>query len=246
MSEDPAEDGDSGATPALSERFDVDALPDGFRWAEAIVTGAVTYLVGYLITVAFYWLGPAKLGDALDLMGQLGKVGVVFNTAHNVDVVSSYPLLVIADGGKTSVGSQFDLFRLTEVIGGEPAVPEVVYLAFPVALLLAVGFGRAWALSEHGDRLTTLVSSLGLAVGYGAVAYLGTLVFSYPIGERTIVDGTAIYATQAFEIAGGNITDAVVTFSSDTTGALLSGIAYPLVVGTLGAAIAVAVRSWLR
>lgn len=246
MSEDPAEDGESGATPAVTERFDADSFPDGLRWAEAIVTGAVTYLVGYLLTIAFYLLGPANLGEALDLTGQLGKAGVVFNMAHNVDVVSSYPLLVIAGGEKTSIGSQFDLFRLTEMIGGEPAVPEAVYLAFPVALLLAVGFGRAWALSEHVDRMPTLVSSLGLAVGYGAVAYLGTLVFSYPIGERTIVDGTAVYATQAFEIAGGNITDAVVTFSSAPTGALLWGIAYPLVVGTLGAAIALAVRSWLR
>lgn len=239
-------DGDTENQVGTGRGVENRSLPDTIQWAAAIVTGAVTYVVGYLFVLAFYWLGPGKLGESLSLAEQLGKTGVVFNAAQRVDVAASHPLLVVANGEQTTLGSQFDLFWLTERISGELVVPEVVYLAFPIVLLLAVGFGRAWALSKRDRPTTTVVSSLGISVGYGAVAYLGALVFSYPIGERTIVDGTAIYATQAYQISGGEITEAIVTFSSETTGTLLSGVAYPLVLAPVGAVAAVIVRSLLE
>jgi hypothetical protein len=77
------------------------ARQDEQRWAEAIGTGGVTYVVGYLVTASFFFLGPADPGENLTLTEQLGKVGVVFNAG--LDVASNYPLLVnteSASGGE--------------------------------------------------------------------------------------------------------------------------------------------------
>lgn len=229
--------GQSSGLQAVLER------QDGQRWAGAIVTGGVTYVLGYLITASFFFLGPADPGEKLTLTEQLSKVGVVFNAGHYVDVVSNYPLLVIQKSGEqTTLGDHFSFFRLADLVGAEQAIPKYVYLLVPVVLLFAVGFGRAYRISRDVGRSETVVSTLGMAVGYGGVAYVGTLLFSYPLGRLQAVDGTAIYARRAYTIQGSSTTEVLVTFASDSGGALLSGLAYPLALATLGAIAALTVR----
>jgi hypothetical protein len=237
---DEGTDADSGGVRALVERQDEQ------RWAEAIVTGGVTYVVGYLITASFFFLGPADPGKNLTLTEQLSKVGVVFNAGHYIKVDSSHPLLVIQQGGEqTALGESFNFFRLSDLVGAEQAIPKVVYLLLPVVLLLTVGFSRAYRISRDADRSETVVSTLGMAVGYGGVTYLGTLLFSYPLGNLNTIDGTAIYANTAYTVQGGSLGEAVVRFGSDSGGALLSGIGYPLALATFGAIAALTVREAL-
>ena len=222
------------------------ARQDEQRWAEAIVTGGVTYVVGYLITASFFFLGPADPGKNLTLTEQLGKVGVVFNAGHYIDVASNYPLLVIDQSGQqTTLGDSFSFFRLADLIGAEQAIPKVVYLLVPVVMLLMVGFGRAYRISASASRSETVLSTFGMAIGYGGVAYIGTLLLSYPLGKLQAVDGTAIYAQTAYTIQGTSSTEVLVTFGSDATGALLSGFAYPLAFATFGAVAALTVRDAL-
>ena len=231
---------DSGGLAALL------AEQDEQRWAEAIVTGGVAYVVGYLITASFFFLGPADPGQNLTLTEQLGKISVVFNAGHYVNVASNYPLLVIEQNGQqTLLGDSFSFFRLAELAGGEQAIPQLVYLAVPVVLLVTVGFSRAYRVSRNASRSETVLTTLGMAVGYGGVAYVGTLLFSYPLGRVQAVDGTAIFARTAYTIQGNSSTEVLVTFGSDAGGTLLSGLLYPLAFATFGAIAALTVRDAL-
>lgn len=242
-------DGDGDGETAADEAGGVRALlerQDQERWAEAIVTGGVTYLVGYLVTASFFFLGPADPGKNLTLTEQLSKVGVVFNAGHFVDATSNYPLLIITQSGKqVTLGNSFSFFRLSELVASEQAIPRVVYLLVPVVLLFAVGFGRAYHLSRDASRSETVASTLGMAVGYGGIAYLGTLLYTYPIAEVIAVDGTAIIARTGYTIQGSDPTDVVVTLGSSGGGALVSGFVYPLALATFGAIAALTLRDAL-
>lgn len=231
---------ESGGLRAMLERQDED------RWAEAIVTGGVTYVVGYLVTASFFFLGPADPGKNLTLTEQLSKVGVVFNAGHFVDATSNYPILVITQSGEQiSLGDSFSFFRLAELVATEQAIPKLVYLLVPAILLLTVGFSRAYRISRSASRSETVTSTIGMAVGYGGIAYLGTLLYSYPIAEVNAVDGTAIIARTGYTIQGSNPMEVVVTLGSSGGGALLSGLLYPLAFGTFGAVAALTVRDAL-
>lgn len=212
------------------------------RWAEAVVTGATTYVMGYLITAAFFFVGPADPGKDLTFTQQLGKVGVVFNAAHFVDVAASHPVIVVAQGQTTDLGSKFSFFRLADLLGAEQAIPKHVYLAVTIVLLLMVGASRAWRLSRSEDRSTVVSSTVGMAAGYGALAYLGTVLFSYPMAEVDTVDGAAIVATQAYQVQGNTLGRAVLTFAPDGGGAILTGLLYPVAFATMGAIVGIAIR----
>ena len=230
---------DSSADSALlTELKNVDTI----RWAEGVVTGAVTYVVGYLVTAALFFIGPGSLQDNLSISEQLARIGVFFNGAHFINVNASDPVIVITTEGTTDLGSQFGLFRYADLLNTGFGISENVLLAVPVLVLLSVGAGRAWRLSRTATPTVTVSTSLAMTLGYGAVAYLGTMLFSYPLGEATTVDGTAVVATTGYQITGGEIGTTVLTFSSDAGDAILTGLGYPLACATAGAAVAVLVR----
>jgi hypothetical protein len=254
-----------GTLVTLRERFrEVDAV----RWSEAIVTGALAYLVGYLVVAAFYYLGPATLGSQLTIRQELGKVGVTFTAAHGVDAAANKGLIVISRGDVTVLGERFDLFQLSEALGAAQPIGDSVYMAVPILVLLAVGFGRAWGRSRSADGWAPVVTTLGLPLGYGALAYLGSLVYSYPIGEYPEVTGIALVArTRAFRgiVQQGNETTifvanrtqplriqgqyleepARVALSADPGGAILMGLLYPALFAMFGALLAVSLRQRL-
>ena len=234
---------------------------DTERWAEAIVTGAVTYVVGYLVMVAVIFLGPANPGASASLREKLGFVGIVFNAAHNIDVQSSHEILLFTGDGRMFLGQTFDLFRFVRIVG-EQSVPTTVYFAVPVTLLIAVGFSRAWRLSPADDIWDPVKTTTGLSIGYGALAYLGTYIYRYPFGTAdggqsfavlyTVPSQTLVRnntTTVTVQGAGrytfngvieSNIADIVLT--SSPTSALLFGILFPLVIATFGALLAVSIQ----
>lgn len=243
-----AEDGDdsSESDGSTDEGSDsplarVEAM-DTERYAEAVVTGGVSYVVGYLVTGVLFFLGPAALKPNVTTVEELGRIGVVFNAAHYVDVDASHPVIVIANDEQTNLGSQFSLFEYADLLGAGFGVPQAVFVAIPVVLLFTIGASRAWRVRRSEPRWKTVYSTLGMAVGYGAVAYLGTLLFSYPVGEVDTVDGTAVVARQAYTIRGGEIGTAVLQFAPKSTGAILTGIAFPLLFATMGALAGVSLR----
>lgn len=239
---------------------------DTERWAEAIVTGAVAYVVGYLIMAVLFFLGPISAGSGLTLREKLGAVGVTFNAAHNIQVAASNPVLVLVESEATLLGETFTLFELSDLLGAEQALPRTLYLAIPVVLLVTVGFSRAWRLSPTEDIWDPVKTTLGMPVGYGAVAYLGSFLFSYPLGgeKHPVIADIGILSDSAgytfveqgnttrilgqsgtvAEIQGTVQNESAIMISSDGTSALLLGLAYPLVFATLGALAAVSLRQY--
>jgi len=234
---------------------------DTERWAEAIVTGAVTYVVGYLVMAAVIFLGPANPGANASLREKFEFVGIVFNAAHNIDVQSSHEVLLFTGDGRVFLGQTFDLFRFVRIVG-EQSIPTAVYFAVPVTLLIAVGFSRAWRLSPADDIWSPVKTTTGLSIGYGGLAYLGTYLYRYPFGtadggqnlavlytapsqtlvrnETTtiIVQGTGRYTYDG--VIESNVADIVLT--SNPSSALLFGILFPLVIATFGALLAVSIQ----
>ncbi len=270
MPEDDTVDGDGDDTDEQTSGDDAGLLArleamDTERWAEAIVTGAVAYGVGYLVMAGLFFLGPVST-SGLTLREKLGAIGVTFNAAHHIQVMASKPVLVLAESEATLLGETFSLFELSDVLGAEQALPRALYLAIPVVLLVTIGFSRAWRLSPMEDVWGPVKTSLGIPVGYAAVAYLGSLLFSYPLGtgKYPVIANISILSDSAgytfveqgnttrilgqsgavAEIQGNLQNESAVMISSDGAGALLLGLAYPLVFATLGALAAVSLRQY--
>lgn len=235
------------------------------RWAEAIVTGAVTYVVGYVLTALLFFVGPASTSDGLSRAEELGFIGMTFNAANRMSIQASHEIVLIKDGGQTVVlGKQFGFFRFFEELGIETSIPETVYFAIPVVLLLTVGFSRAWRLSEREGSWGPILTTFGLPIGYASFAYIGTFLFSAPIGRNLVGDEElAVYdlTKNTFKVSNNTTTQFVnqnwtnpvtidgalregttVVLSTDPTSSILMGLAYPLLFATIGAVLAAVAR----
>lgn len=100
------------------------------------------------------------------------------------------------------------------------AIPSIVYFAIPIVLSVAAGVVLARSLTDRPlDPIQTLYALLGYSLGYLLVAVAGTFVLTIP--------GPGGTATLVFERA------------------VLFGLLYPLLFGTIGAGVA-AIGTYLQ
>ncbi len=107
--------------------------------------------------------------------------------------------------------------RSSDLLASADANLAYLYAVPPVALLLA-GAAVA-AINDSSDPTDGALAALGVVPAYFALAVVGTVLFAYGVGD-----------------AGSVHPDYV-------TGALLAGLVYPAVFGSVGGALASAVRS---
>jgi len=169
-------------------------------WLPSVVTGGAAFVVGYVVTaILIAGLGEPPSGD---LWAIAVLIGFAFYAAH----------LVPLDVG----GVKIDFF--TGVT--DPTVPLIVYYAVPMVVLFAAGAFVAERYSLRTvDPVETVGQVVGLAVGYLAVALLGSVAFV----TTTVTGQTARLAL---------------------VDVLLFTIAFPMVFATLGAGV-VALRKAL-
>jgi|GEM_PF-1784117 len=165
------------------------------NWLAAFVLGAGAFVVGLLLTaILVVGVGESPQGG---LQGVVLLVGFAFYAANLVRIDIGDGILVDFFAGVSNT-----------------SVPLEVYYAVPMVVLLAAGFLVVDRYATRSvDPIGTAMQVAGIAVGYLAVALLGTFVFVTP----TVTGGSA---------------------SLVVTDVLLFGLAFPLVFATLGAAIA--------
>lgn len=173
-----------------------------FPWPAGVVTGAGAFAAEYLVFLGYVLAGIAELPGTLT--DQLTRVGFVLYNAHSVVIV-----------GETGPGNVARPYTLLEV-----AVEPLVYLAVPVVvLLIAAGGFTHWRRPDSRDALPVVATGAAMALGYLAVALVGT------------------YAFTLVQISEG----ARVLWHPDRPATLLFFAAYPFVLGVVGT---VAVQAW--
>lgn len=235
-------DGDS--PPTFLHRLDAYPLFEG------LIGGVASFLVGYLLVFALILAtGTVRFADGawtvLRVVGyrfyntlhvptylRLNASQVVEYSAPNGTVVGEQQVVLITEQWQNNVTGTRTI-RQRQYVNGDLAangsqmaefdpglpVPELVYLAVPVLALLAVGYlygDRLFAFEEWDPNVLvvqSLAGGLALTLGYLLVALAGTYVF-----VETGSGGRALLRPARYE-------------------ALVSGVAYPLVAGTVGVAV---------
>ena len=133
---------------------------DAFPWGPGVALGAAAFLVSYLLLVVWVLLGPAELPGSV--VEQLKRTGFLLYNAQGV--------LVVADTPPDVVAIPVDLLS-------RAALP-IVYRAVPAVVLFAAGavFTARWWF-EGSDGLAVFAAAVAIALGYLAVALVGTYVF---------------------------------------------------------------------
>jgi hypothetical protein len=175
---------------------------------QSAVAGVAAYLAGYLLTALFVLVDGVEFsGDA----GWLRVVGWVFYAAHSVE------LRLTGAAGDSAATGTVDVFEWgSQLTNLTDAVPEVLYLAAPVAVLV----GTASALVRRVPDARASAANAGavgasLLVGYLPLAVLGQLLFSQT------------------ETGFGGATS--LTIGPDLLPSILAvGIVYPLICGVVG------------
>lgn len=133
---------------------------DAFPLGPGVLVGAASFLVSYLLLVGWVFLGPATLpGSTVE---QLKRVGFLLYNAQGVLVVAETPPDVVA--------LPVDLLSR--------ATLPIVYRGVPaVVLFVASAAFTRWQWVEESDGLAVLATAAAIALGYLAVALVGTFVF---------------------------------------------------------------------
>jgi len=188
-------------------------LARNVRVGAAVGFGA--YLLGYLVTFLFTRIDGVDSGE----IAGWKFAGMIFYGGHTVDA----EFTATVEGASET--DRFDLFGSSGPESLGSTVPELLYFAVPVAVLVAAGYllyARVdWRLSVAEAAAVGATPT----VGYLAAAVLGTFLFeSASSGSLLGVSGSATL--------GPNLVPAV----------LLAGLLYPLVCGAVGGALGSAVE----
>lgn len=176
-----------------------------FPWPAGVLAGAGAFLAGYLVVVVYALVGIATLPGGPTEVATLA--GFVFYNAHGV--------LVVGEAGPGVVAPSIDFLA-------QAASRPIIYQAVPVAVLAVVGGAFTYRQDgEEPDRFAVVGTGLSLALGYLAVALVGTFLFT-----TTQTSG-----------------DATVVFRPGRVGTLLVVWAYPLVVGGVASIVVQAVEA---
>lgn len=232
---------------------------DEYPLFEGLVGGVASFVGGYLLVFSVILsTGSVKFADGVQEV--LKSVGYVFyNTlyvptylrlkatqevtyrAPNGSVVGGQKVVIITERWRNNVtGTQTIEQRQyvdgqlaangSQTGGFDPglAIPELAYLAIPVLALLAIGYvygDRLFEFDEWDPNVLTVQSLAGgmaMSLGYLLIALAGTYLVT-----KTGSDGRAV-------------------LHPDRVEALVSGVAYPLLVGTVGVAMGQLSRETLQ
>ena len=174
---------------------------------KAGLAGGVTFLVEYLVVTALIVVHPGLSTAADTLVEQLKSYGLILFNAHAV------PITVVAEGVQYQGPTRFNM--ITDA--ANPVLPAFVYMAIPVLTLLIAGALFEWFRREGDEG----VLEGGALVGTGLIS--GYLVVA-------VVASFAVATTTTFD--SGSVTEGV-----DQVFAFATAIAYPLVVGSIGALV---------
>jgi hypothetical protein len=144
-----------------------------FSWGTGIVTGALSFLVGYVLVAMLFFVGPASI-TASSLTVRLQRIGVIFYNAHFVDRIVAAPKGTLVPG----VEPRLNLL----LVVSDSVIPIVVYFAIPVAVLLAVSVAFSKFVLSGTELADAALTGLSMALGYLAVALLLTFLVTRPIG----------------------------------------------------------------
>jgi hypothetical protein len=179
---------------------------------QSALAGVVAYLAGYLLTVLFVFV------DGIDFGGDASWVkiaGWVFYAAHTVKL-----RLTGAAGDSATTGTVSVFEWGSELTNLTDAVPEILYLAVPVIVLV----GTAWNLV---GRLPNGRASAGTAVALGASVVAGYLPLAL-LGQAFFSHTETGFGGAASITVGPDLLPTV----------LFVGIVYPVVCGAVGGIIA--------
>lgn len=200
--------------PSLPASFDriADRLREG-PLLDGLGLGALAFVLAYLVTASYFVLGPASMNPDLSVLQRVRHVGLVLYNAHFVPIV--------VEGGIDSVASPpappIEERNIRYIIGANSedlVLPAVVWHLTPALVLTAVGSFLATTTDSQRWR-TVLVSGVGVALGYVAIALFGTVLFVQHSEEA-------------------------VSFRPDRLQTLVLCFVYPLVFATVGAVISTA------
>lgn len=179
---------------------------------QSALAGVVAYLAGYLLTGLFV------LVDGVDFSGEaawVNVVGWVFYAAHTVR------LRLTGAAGDSAATGTVDVFEwgsgLTNLTA---AVPEILYLAAPVVVLVVAAGALVRRVPDAGASAGT-AAALGASVlvSYLPLAVLGQVLFSHT------------------ETGFGGATS--LTIGPDLlTSLFVVGVVYPAVCGAVGGVLA--------
>lgn len=153
---DPSAGADTADGETALDRF------DAFPWAVGVLTGACSFVGGYLSLVVYVVVGPANLPGSL--VEQLARVGFLFYNAHGI-------LVIPETGPNTPAALPVNLLP-------QAAIP-LLYQTVPVlALVLGSAALTRWRGLEETDGIEAIAVGLSMTLGYLAVALVGTYVFT--------------------------------------------------------------------
>ncbi|WP_181684912.1 hypothetical protein [Halorhabdus salina] len=204
MSRNDSTDESGSQSIAVDDVLDEERLAPlrSFSWGRGILTGALSFVVGYLLMAALFFVGPPSI-DAQSLSGRFDQIAYIFYNSQFVDGLISAPADVTIPGGR----------RFNFVLEAtEPAVPIVVYLSIPVVSVLVIGgLFQAVVRSDVDEYVDAGLTGAAMALGYVAVALVGTFLIARSTGNG------------------------IATFAPDRIQTVVLCVAYPFVLGTLGA-----------
>jgi len=200
------ESGPAGPATPDGDDSDFAAAIQSVPWVSSVLAGAGSFLGGYVLMAALFFVGPASAGNG-PLAEQLKQIGYVFYNAHFVDGLISVSSEQIQLAGSPRVNLLLD----EGVVGLSTSIPIPVYLAVPVVtLLVAGGLLATYRPDVTTDSVSIGLTGAGMALGYALLALAGTFVV-----VRSLADGSASYAPDRLQT-------------------LALGFAYPFVVGIAG------------
>lgn len=201
---DRAADDDTGAGSSVADG-DASSLTDrveAFPWDGGVIAGALAFLAGYAVMGLYRLAGIAQLPGSL--ADQLTRLGFVLYNAHNV--------VIVGDAGPDATVPSYSLLALAD--------QPLIYFAVPVvALLLASGAFTYWRDPQSLDAFAAVATGAGMALGYLAVALVGTYVFTL----TQVTDGTEVL------------------FHPSRVATLLYCFVYPMGLGVIGSIVVQAV-----
>lgn len=137
----------------------------GYPWPIAVLSGLLTFVVGYVV-MGVVVLASGTLDADAEITAVVVDVGMVFYNAHNAVIDVQVQPGVVYPGPRT-----------IDTLSGSTTLPTVVYYAVPVLTLAVAGALVARAtLRLDADWMEAALPVVGMPVGYTVFAVLATFV----------------------------------------------------------------------
>ena len=167
MSRNESTDGSEGSLLADDWLADLREIPS----VPGIAAGGIAWLVGYLLTVVVFYVGPATV-SVDSTVERLKGIGLIFYNAQFVNAIETL-----------SAGDMQETIRLNFILEQSgTAVPAPVYFAIPIVALLVAGALIGYRfLGDDVEPVTFPLLGVVLAVGYLPLATAGAFLMELPV-----------------------------------------------------------------